>query len=420
MMAYKRMLLVMLFLCFTQLESGEAWAEAETNRQGNRPLLLTHYMPWYQTPDVSGYWGWHWTMDHFDPTQMDASGRPQIASHFIPLTGVYDSQDDAVLEYQVLLMKLSGIDGVIVDWYGTSNFSDYSTLNAATVKLFDYITRAGLKFAICYEDRTVLNMVNEGYLTTETAVEQGLVDIAYANVQWFSSDAYVSYQGQPLVFVFGPLYFRQADHWTTIFAGIDPKPALVTLDRHLEFAALSSYPWPPMKMAGGAELYPAVLESYLELFYRNAQRRDFIVGSAFPGFYDVYEEAGVHSSYGYLDARDGETLRYTLDTALAQNSDIVQLVTWNDYGEGTTIEPTIEYGYQYLEIIQTTRRELDSSFTVTAENLHLPLRLFQARRAYLGDAEVNAQLDQVFAALIAGDFATAQVILDAFPDTLGG
>ena len=41
-------------------------------------------------------------------------------------------------------------DGVIVDWYGTSNYNDYALLNAATVKLFEYTKKAGLLFAICY------------------------------------------------------------------------------------------------------------------------------------------------------------------------------------------------------------------------------------------------------------------------------
>jgi hypothetical protein len=169
-----------------------------------------------------------------------------------------------------------------------------------------------------------------------------------------------------------------------------------------------------MEMAGGAELFPAVLESYLERFYRNAQRRDFIVGSAFPGFFDIYAEADVRSSYGYLSARNGDTLRETLDMALAQNSEIVQLVTWNDYGEGTTLEPTIEYGYQYLEIVQEARQKLDGGFAPTADDLQLPMRLLQLRRAYAGDADVNAQLDNVFPAIIAGDLATAREILDAF------
>jgi hypothetical protein len=356
-MAYIRLLLI---VCLALVITPVQAQSEEPAMQEDRPLLLTHYMPWYQAPDVSGYWGWHWTMDYFDPTRADADGRPQIASHYIPLTGAYDSQDDAILEYQVLLMKLSGIDGVIVDWYGTSDFADYALSHAATSKLFTYIERAGLRFAVCYEDRTILNMVNNGRLSPETATEQGQADFSFVNEHWFSSDAYVTYQGQPLVFVFGPLYYRQPQHWEEVFAGIDPTPGLVTLNQYLSFAALSGYPWPPMEKSGGIELPLATLQEYLERFYRNAQRRDLIVGSAFPGFYDIYQEAGVHSSYGHLDAHDGKTLRYTLDLALAQNPDIVQLVTWNDYGEGTTIEPTIEYGYQYLEMIQAARQQLDS------------------------------------------------------------
>jgi hypothetical protein len=93
---------------------------------------MAHYMPWYQSPAVMGAWGWHWTMDHFNPNQKDADGQPSIASHHPPLTGPYDSSDDALLEYQVLLMKLSGIDGVIVDWYGFEDFQDYGLIKPAT------------------------------------------------------------------------------------------------------------------------------------------------------------------------------------------------------------------------------------------------------------------------------------------------
>ena len=128
---------------------------------------MAHYMPWYQTPSVSGYWGWHWTMEHFDPSKTDENGRPDIASYYLPLTGPYDSSDDAMLEYQVLLMKLSGIDGVIVDWYGMEAFWDYAVLNESTHKLFDYIKKAGLRFAICYEDQTIKHMVDNNHLPVE-------------------------------------------------------------------------------------------------------------------------------------------------------------------------------------------------------------------------------------------------------------
>jgi hypothetical protein len=258
-----------------------------------RPLLLAHYMPWYQTPEISGYWGWHWTMDHFDPEQ------GEFASHYTPLIGLYDSQDDALLEYQVLLMRLSGIDGVIVDWYGTEDFRDYAVLNAATGKLFDYAKRAGLSFAICYEDLSVKFMVDEGVISEPERHANSQAAMQYAEQNWFNDSTYLRYQDQPLLFLYGPHYFRTPDDWQTIFSALDAPPALVTLDGFMDWAALSSYPWPPMHMAGGAELVPAVLESYLELFYRNARRRDYSIGGAFAGFHDIYAEAGVRSSFGW-------------------------------------------------------------------------------------------------------------------------
>jgi hypothetical protein len=51
-------------------------------------------MPWYATKDVSGEWGWHWTMGHFDPDQKKWDDQREIASHDYPLIGPYDSGDD--------------------------------------------------------------------------------------------------------------------------------------------------------------------------------------------------------------------------------------------------------------------------------------------------------------------------------------
>src|SRR5687768_13485599 len=76
---------------------GNTLQFAHAQDDPERPLLMAHYMPWYQTPEVTGYWGWHWTMDHFDPSKTDANGRPEIASHYMPLTGPYDSSDPDLL-----------------------------------------------------------------------------------------------------------------------------------------------------------------------------------------------------------------------------------------------------------------------------------------------------------------------------------
>ncbi len=375
----------------------------------DRPLLMAHFMPWYQTPDVNAYWGWHWTMDHFDPTRTNGQGQPDIASHFMPLTGPYDSSDEAMLEYQVLLMKLSGIDGVIVDWYGMVDFRDYAILNESTNKLFDYIKKAGLLFVICYEDQSIMHMVNEGYITQDETHARGQDVMRYMQMQWFNDDAYLKVDGKPLLLTFGPQYFKSSSDWATMFSVLDTPPALVTLDKHMVLDALASFPWPPMF---GFTVNQEGLAAYLAEFYRKAARWDYSVAGAFPGFYDIYQEAGVRASYGYLDAQDGETLRFTLQTALEQNPNVIQLITWNDYGEGTIIEPTEQFGYQYLEIVQDTRRAMgDTEFPFTSDDLRFPLKLFALRKASIGNDAVNAELDTVFDALLVGNRDMAARIL---------
>ena len=80
------------------------------------------------------------------------NGRRQIASWFYPMIGPYASSDRDVIDYHLLLMKYAGIDGVIVDWYGTHNVLDYPLVKRNTDSLFNRIPDAGLQFGICYED----------------------------------------------------------------------------------------------------------------------------------------------------------------------------------------------------------------------------------------------------------------------------
>ena len=145
-----RLLLVAWLLFVTE----QVAAEKPRVVDGSQRMILAHYMPWYVAKPFSQVWGWHWTMNHFDPEQVVNGERP-IASHFYPLIGPYDSGDPYLLEYHLLLMKLAGIDGVVVDWYGLQDFRDYRVLHRNTQRLVDQVERLGMKFAICYEDQTI-------------------------------------------------------------------------------------------------------------------------------------------------------------------------------------------------------------------------------------------------------------------------
>src|SRR5438270_361527 len=127
------------------------------------PLILAHYLPWFEARPDSARWGWHWTMNHFDPEKV-TDGKRSIASHYYPLIGPYDSGSPAVVEYHLLLMKLAGIDGVIADWYGRSNFLDYPIVHRHTAALFQQAEKLGMRTGICYEDQTIPKLVQGGKL----------------------------------------------------------------------------------------------------------------------------------------------------------------------------------------------------------------------------------------------------------------
>jgi hypothetical protein len=388
---------------------------AASAADAKRPVFMAHFMPWHQTPEVSGYWGYHWTMNHFNPEKTDSTGRREIASHYYPLTGPYDSQDQDILEYQILLMKLSGIDGVMVDWYGMEDFADYAKLNEATQATFEMIRKAGLKFSIVYEDQTVKHMVESGHLSAAGALDHGKAVMRYLQDNWFAEAAYLKLEGRPVLLTFGPQYFMNSPDWTAMFSGLPAAPLFFTLDNRLSPAAAGAFPWPPMwKTTPGGRLTQASLNDYLNPFYRKAAAWDYRVASAFPGFDDIYREAGVSQGYGILDSGNGATFTSTLRQAMDSDPDVVQLVTWNDYGEGTIIEPTREFGYQYLEIVQNLRRSsVDSLFPFRPEDLTVPARILDFRRTRADDATFQSKLNRVFGRIVSGDRSGMNAVMDS-------
>lgn len=82
------------------------------------------------------------------------------------------------------------------------------------------------------------------------------------------------------------------------------------------------------------------IRDYLQSFYqeRNSSS-DVYVGSALSGFHDFYEQGNVRSSYGRLPEYGGLTLATSFAQASSHQPNFLQVVTWNDFGEGTEFEP---------------------------------------------------------------------------------
>jgi hypothetical protein len=154
--------------------------------QKKDPLVLVHYMPWFQTPPFDKGYGSHWHMGGgvFDPHVERPDGKVPIASHYYPLTSPYDSRDPLLLEYQVGLMKAAGIDGAIF----------------------------------------TLAMIEAKKVAREDSLKAGKAVMAWMQANWFKDEAYVKFDGQPLLLCFGPQFYKDPRLWPQLFEGLEPGP----------------------------------------------------------------------------------------------------------------------------------------------------------------------------------------------------
>ena len=374
-------------------------------------------MPWFLSQPYSGSWGWHWTMNHFNPNVTNANGRKDIASWYYPMIGPYDSLDPAVLEYHVLLMKLAGVDGVIVDWYGMDNYNDYAINNQRTLAICNYIRKAGLKFSLCYEDSTIRQEINGNFITAAAAISHAQATMLYAQSNFFTDPSFLRLSNSPVLLNFGPQYFKNNSDWVSIFSVLNTtnQPAFFTEDTRYAVGK-GAFDWPPMWMSGGGTntLTPAQLQSYLNTFEQNGAAWPAYVSSAFPRFRDIYAQAGVGSSYGYLDDANGATLTNTLARAMTNHSAVIQLVTWNDFGEGTILEPTLDYGYRDLGIVQNLRRQyLDPAFPYDTNTLTIAMRVYNMRKLNSNVPALSSELNRIFTNIVSGSVSKANLQLTA-------
>lgn len=350
----------------------------------NQTKVYMHYMPWFVSREGRGYWGSHWKMNTKDPDKILPNGQREIAAHYYPLIGPYDSADPIVVDYHVLLMKYAGIDGVLIDWYGSHDVLDYKENLNGSNALIQGIKEVNLNFGIVYEEFTTMEVERRLKIND---VDAAKMDITYIENEYFTSENYIKKDGENLLLTFGPRHFLKREEWTDILADISTQVCFMPLWNHKHRVggenASGEYAWVD---------FNASLSELKKFYSSNAKSN--IIGSAYPGFHDYYAQGGWGESYGFLDHKGGATLASTLALAKSEALPIVQLVTWNDFGEGTMIEPTVEFEFSALEQIQKF-----TGVSYTVDELHLVHDYYLKRKNNKGNLAAQQKLEEVFEAL---------------------
>ena len=134
--------------------------------------IYVHMMPWFQVG------GQHWSMN----SRNSATG---VASWYKPMIGEYSSNDGNVIEYQLLMMKYAGIDGVIIDWPGLNGANDLPQNKINSDTIIGRTAEFGMEFGICYEDQYAVS------------VDAAKNDMSYVRDNFFSKPNYIQVAGAP-------------------------------------------------------------------------------------------------------------------------------------------------------------------------------------------------------------------------------
>ncbi len=355
---------------------GESVPEKKTEKK-----VLAHYMCWFENrPYRGGFRMEHWSYKlHGTPHDAEKvleSGKRDISSVFYPLLGVYDSNDPDVIEYHVLSAKAAGIDGFVIDWYQPGSISDVAMQELATI-----CPKYKFSFAACYEEKAAF----PGYRNPKTrddSVQLGIEDFSYILKTYGSTPGYLKVDGKPAIFMFlsgGQFAGQEAVFNYMELAKI--KQAVNSTDWVLFREHVDPVYWLSAKGA-----YQWVGDDAYQKWFAdtaNDQKKkgklNYVVAGASPGF----DSSGVASwgqNHPVIPRVNGAYYAGQWDKAIRMNPDLVQIVTWNDFQEGSVIEPTFEFKTQYLDQTEQMIEKFNGRKADLSDN-SLPFKIFQLRKA---------------------------------------
>jgi len=246
----------------------------------------------------------------------------------------YHSDDRRQIENQVDDMQSRGIDGAIIAWYGPGD----TPRNRAMSSLLKTAEQKGFLVAVSVDTGAVQDCIKHG--CNETSEVASLINYVVKN--YASSSAYWRWKGRPVVTFFG--MEKHNIDWGRVRNSVQGQPLFIFRNSG-GFAAPESdgaFAWIAAETVKPSD---PIAEEYLERFYQKAKQSGgkLTIGAAYKGFDDSMASWGKGK---HLEQRCGQTW---LDTFALINQnysqrnqlDAVIIPTWNDYEEGTAIEPGI-------------------------------------------------------------------------------
>lgn len=271
-------------------------------------------------------------------TLLYSGSSTKIFAHFLPWFGQsghkdvgYNSADPTQVTKQVVDMMSRGIQGMIIDWYGQKGAQEDTT------------TQYVMSAAEAHSPFMFAVMEDAGAIRGCGSCQGALIsDLTYAYNKYEQSPAYFRVNGRPVVFFFDAETLPGVN-LAAAQAAVPGNPIFIVKDANGFTAAGSdgAYSW-VTDTFNNSNWGQAYLDYFYQIGVANGSKQAF--GASKKGFNDNMASWGANR---VVPQNCGQTWLNTFGEigkyySPSNQLDNLQLVTWNDYEEGTALEMGVD------------------------------------------------------------------------------
>jgi hypothetical protein len=293
--------------------------------------VFAFYYPWYAVSEGPSGIPFHWEEGITD----------------FPMMGLYDSADEKVILAHMTMAEYAGIDGFISSWWGAGSFEDNQL-----PRILDVAERVDFQISIYYES------VRE--LTKQSIIDE----LTYVVDTYGDHPCFLKDSGRPVLFIYAVSYEnRDSSFWLDVRRGLEANVGPVVLigdtfnPKYLQvFEGFHNYVHldedPEEFYKGASESLKIGLNaSDLNEVFSSAYDGEEIIVDLKSFFLTVIPGNDIIGKPELkLDRQDGNLYWNFWEVAIGLDVDSVLITSWNEWHEGTEIEPSMEYGFDYLKM----------------------------------------------------------------------
>jgi hypothetical protein len=247
----------------------------------------------------------------------------------------YVSSDPRTMARHIDQARNAGIDALVLNWWGKGNPTEK---NLAT--LLGIAAQKGYRIAVDFD-------INSPFMSGPGSYAENLVHLHTIHA---AHPAYLRHQGRPVVFFYN-VSRHSVSTWRSLRDQVDPNRQAVWISEGIDTSYLSvfdghhlySVTWP--NRISPSQTLPKWGER-VRKYNRDKGTDKLWVATVMPG----YDDRKVRPANGFARSRDdGEYYSQCWQAAITSNPDWVIINSFNEWPEGTYIEPSQAYGRLYLD-----------------------------------------------------------------------